>query len=131
MEGNQGISIEYVAISTEQCVRMCKQYAAAALLKCKLGCSARAKLFLLGKSMLYFYNVLVCTVYVYRSNVLALYSFYPPEPNCITQSKTQRSQINFAKEPNLAPEPRCGQPCFKAYFGHILHFRSYFVHIFN
>ena len=33
---------------------------------------------------------------VYRSNVLALYSFYPPEPKCITQSKTQRSQINFA-----------------------------------
>ena len=43
---------------------------------------------------------------VYRSNVLALYSFYPPEPKCITQSKMQRSQINFAKEPNLAPEPQ-------------------------
>ena len=46
---------------------------------------------------------------VYRSNVLALYSFYPPEPKCITQNKTQRSQINLAKEPNLAPEPRSGQ----------------------
>ena len=53
----------------------------------------------------YFYNVCSrCTVY--RSNVLALYSFYPPEPKCITQSKMQRSQINFAKEPNLAPEPQ-------------------------
>ena len=39
-------------------------------------------------------------------NVLALYSFYPPEPKCITQSKMQRSQINFAKELNLAPEPQ-------------------------
>ena len=47
---------------------------------------------------------------VYRSNVLALYSFYPPEPKCITQNKTQRSQINFAKEPNLAPEPRVDNP---------------------
>ena len=45
------------------------------------------------------------------SNVLALYSFNPPEPKCITQNKTQRSQINFDNEPNLAPEPRSGQPC--------------------
>ena len=53
---------------------------------------------------IYFYSHNVCTVY--RSNLLALYSFYPPEPKCITQSKMQMSQINFAKEPNLAPEPQ-------------------------
>ena len=59
-----------------------------------------------------FLQRMYCKVYctVYRSNVLALYSFYPPERKCIIQSKTQRSQINFTKEPNLATEPRCGQP---------------------
>ena len=54
--------------------------------------------------------------YFHPSNVLALYSFYPPEPKCITQNKTQRSQINFAKEPNLAPELQSGQPCCRWYF---------------
>ena len=29
-----------------------------------------------------------------------------------SQSKTERSLINFAKEPNLAPEPGSGQPCY-------------------
>ena len=34
----------------------------------------------------------------------------PPEPKCITQNKIRKNQINFAKEPNLVPEPRSGQP---------------------
>ena len=72
-------------------------------LKCKLNCSAREIISVISwPKACYFYNV--CTVY--RSNVLALYSFYSPEPKCITQSEMQRSQINFAKEPNLAPEPQ-------------------------
>ena len=37
--------------------------------------------------------------------------FYPPEPKCITKNKTQKNQINLAKEPNLVPERRSGQPC--------------------
>ena len=37
---------------------------------------------------------------------IVLVLFSPPEPKCITQSKTQRGQINIDKEPNLAPEPR-------------------------
>ena len=52
----------------------------------------------------YFYNV--CTVYRSNVSLLALYSFNRPEPKCITQSKMQRSQINFAKEPKFAPEPQ-------------------------
>ena len=30
---------------------------------------------------------------IYRSNVLALYSFYSPEPKCIIQNQKQSSQI--------------------------------------
>ena len=36
------------------------------------------------------FTVQICTS-VNRSNVLALYSFYPPEPKYFTQNKTQRS----------------------------------------
>ena len=47
-----------------------------------------------------------CTVLSisFKATVLELYDFYPPEPKCITQSKSQRSQLNFT----VAPEPRSG-----------------------
>ena len=57
-------------------------------------------------------DVQVYIVLMYlRCTRFTLKMHFLPEPKCITQSKTQRSQINFAKEPNLAPEPRSGQPC--------------------
>ena len=59
---------------------------------------------------------------VYLSNVLALYSFYPPEPKCITQSKMQRSQINFAQEIWLRSH-RSGQHCSTVYL--ITHYTPY------
>ena len=45
----------------------------------------------------YTFTVQRCTS-VYCSNILALRCTLLPEPKCITQNKTQRKQINFAKE---------------------------------
>ena len=119
--GNSGnIEYSYIGMSSAWeysytgtlCITVCLS---SSLLKCKLSCSARAKLFIniIAKSMLFIHRMYST---VYRSNVLALYSFYSPVPKCITQSKRQRSQINFAKGPNLALGHRSGQHCSNAYF---------------
>ena len=111
-----------VAISTEQCVRIlvhrqcvyCVTICSCSPIEMQIRLlGARETISVISQAKACYISTTYVQRTVYRSNVctvLALYSFYPPEPKCITQSKTQMSQINFAKEPNLAPEPRCGQP---------------------
>ena len=55
----------------------------------------------------YIFTVQRCTS-VYCFNVLALRCtlFTHRNQNALHKNKTQRNQINFAKEPNLVPEPQ-------------------------